>query len=76
VRNFASVLKVKNRPSVSEQDEGENILTEGWGNLHNEELHNLFSSPSITRMMKSTRIRWKLHVARMRIIEIHMGYWW
>jgi hypothetical protein len=32
--------------------------------VHNEELHNLYSSPSITRMMKS-KIRWTGHVARM-----------
>jgi hypothetical protein len=34
--------------------------------LHNEELHNLYSSPSIIRMIKSRRIGWAGHVARMR----------
>jgi hypothetical protein len=33
--------------------------------LHNEELHNLYSSPSIIRIIKSRRIRWVGHVARM-----------
>jgi hypothetical protein len=33
--------------------------------LHNEELHNLYSSPSIIRIIKSRRIRWAGHVARM-----------
>jgi hypothetical protein len=33
--------------------------------LHNEELHNLYSSPSIIRMIKSRRMRWAGHVARM-----------
>jgi hypothetical protein len=33
--------------------------------LHNEELHNLYSSPNMIRMMKSRRIRWTGHVARM-----------
>jgi hypothetical protein len=33
--------------------------------LHNEELHNLYSSLSIIRMMESRRIRWAGHVARM-----------
>jgi hypothetical protein len=33
--------------------------------MHNEELHNLYSSPSIIRMMKSRRMRWEGHVARM-----------
>jgi hypothetical protein len=36
-----------------------------WGKLHNEELHNLFSSPSIIRMIKSRRTRWEGHVARI-----------
>jgi hypothetical protein len=33
--------------------------------LHNEELHSLFSSPNIIRMIKSRRMRWAGHVARM-----------
>jgi hypothetical protein len=37
----------------------------GWRKLHNEELHNLYSSPSIIRMIKSRRMRWAWHVARM-----------
>jgi hypothetical protein len=40
-------------------------VTEGWRKLHNEELHNLYSSPSIIRMIKSRRMRWAGHVARM-----------
>jgi hypothetical protein len=32
-------------------------VTGGWRKLHNEELHNLYSSPSIIRMIKSERIR-------------------
>jgi hypothetical protein len=31
----------------------------GWRKLHNEELHNLYSSPSINRMIKSRRMRWQ-----------------
>jgi hypothetical protein len=37
----------------------------GWGELHNEELHNLYSLPSIIRMIKSRVMRWGLHVARI-----------
>jgi hypothetical protein len=37
-------------------------VTEGWRKLHNEELHNLYSSPS---MIKSRRLRWAVYVARM-----------
>jgi hypothetical protein len=41
-------------------------VTGGWRKLHNEELHNLHSSPSVTRMIKSRRMRWVGHVARIR----------
>jgi hypothetical protein len=37
----------------------------GWRKLHNEELHNLYCSPSIIRMNKSKMIRLAGHVARM-----------
>jgi hypothetical protein len=30
----------------------------GWRKLHNEELHNLFSSPNIIRIIQSRRVRW------------------
>jgi hypothetical protein len=41
-------------------------VTGGWGKLHNEELHNLYSSSSIIRMSKSRAMRWTGHVTRMR----------
>jgi hypothetical protein len=40
-------------------------VTGGWGKLHNEELHGLYSSPSIVRVIKARRMRWTGHVARM-----------
>jgi hypothetical protein len=40
-------------------------VTGGWRKLHNEELHNLYSSPDIVRMIRSRRMRWVGHVARM-----------
>jgi hypothetical protein len=40
-------------------------VTGGWRKLHNEELHNLYSSPSIIRMIKSRRMTWEGHIARM-----------
>jgi hypothetical protein len=39
-------------------------VTGDWRKLHNEELHNLNSSPNIIRMIKSRRMRWAGHVAR------------
>jgi hypothetical protein len=40
-------------------------VTGGWRKLHNEELHNLYSSPSVIRIIKSRRMRWVGHVAQM-----------
>jgi hypothetical protein len=39
-------------------------VTGGWRKLHNKELYNLYSSPSIFRMIKSRRKRWAGHVAQ------------
>jgi hypothetical protein len=36
-----------------------------WRKLHNDELHNLYSSPNIVQVIKSRRLRWAGHVARM-----------
>ena len=36
-----------------------------WRRLHNEELHTLYRSPNIVRMIKSRKLRWAGHVARM-----------
>jgi hypothetical protein len=40
-------------------------VTGGWRKLHNEELHNLYSSPSIIRIKESKRMRWAGHVTQM-----------
>jgi hypothetical protein len=37
-----------------------------WRKLHNDELHNLYSSPNIVRVIKARRMRWARHVACMR----------
>jgi hypothetical protein len=40
-------------------------VTGEWRKLHKEELHDLYSSPSIIRIMKARRMRWVGHVAGM-----------
>jgi hypothetical protein len=48
----------------------------GWRKLHKTELHNLYSSPSITRMIMARGMRWVGHVASMGERGMHIGYWW
>jgi hypothetical protein len=48
----------------------------GWRKLYNEELHNLYGSSSLIRMIKSRRMRWAGHVARMGRRGMHIGFWW
>jgi hypothetical protein len=48
-------------------------VTRGLGKLHNEELHNLYFSPNMIRNMKSRRISWTRHVARM--VEMSTKFW-
>jgi hypothetical protein len=40
-------------------------VTGGWRKLHNEELHGLYSSAGIVRVIKARRMRWAGHVARI-----------
>jgi hypothetical protein len=40
-------------------------VTGGWRKLYNKELHNLYSSPSIIKMIMSKRMRWTGQVARL-----------
>jgi hypothetical protein len=42
----------------------------GWRRLHNEELHNLYASSNIIRVIKSKKMRWAGHVALMGQMRI------
>ena len=46
------------------------------GNLHHEELNDLYSSPTILRVMKSRKVRSDGIVARMGRRETYTGFWW
>jgi hypothetical protein len=51
-------------------------VTGGWRKLHNEELHGLYSSPRIVRVIKARRMRWAGHVAHMEEVrgEVHTTF--
>jgi hypothetical protein len=51
-------------------------VTVGWRTLHNEELRDLYSSPSIIRIIKSRRMRWVGHLARMGEKRNTYRCWW
>jgi hypothetical protein len=44
-------------------------VTGGWKKLYKEEMHSLYSSPSIIRVIKARRMRWAGHVARMEEVR-------
>jgi hypothetical protein len=48
-------------------------VTGGWRKLHNEELHGLYSSPSIINVIKARRMRWAGHVGGEGYIQ-HFGW--
>ena len=51
-------------------------MTGEWRRLHIEELNDLYSSPNIVRVIKSRRMRWAGHVARMGEVRGCVGSWW
>jgi len=51
-------------------------VTGEWRRLHSEELNDLYSSPNIVRVIKSRRMRWAEHVARMGEEMGCIGSWW
>jgi hypothetical protein len=51
-------------------------VTGEWRKLHNEELRDLYSLPNTIRIIKSRRMRWVGHVARMGEKRKCIEYWW
>jgi hypothetical protein len=51
-------------------------VTGEWRKFHKKELRDLYSSPSTIRKIKSRRMRWAGHVARVREKRKLIGYWW
>jgi hypothetical protein len=51
-------------------------VTGEWRKLHNEELNDLYSLPNIVRAVKSRRMRWAGHVARIGRGEMCTWFWW
>jgi hypothetical protein len=51
-------------------------VTGEWRKLHNEELHDLYSSSSIIRIIMARRMRWTGHIARMGRRGMRIGCWW
>jgi hypothetical protein len=51
-------------------------VTGDWRKLHNDELHNFYSSPNIIRMIKSKRMRLAGYVDEWGRRGMHIGYWW
>jgi hypothetical protein len=64
--------RVLRRIFGSKRDE----VTGEWKILHNEELRDLYSSPSIIRIIKSRRMKWAGHLERMGEKRNAYSYWW
>jgi len=60
------------RISVPRRDE----VTGEWRKLYNEELNDPYTSLNIFRVIKSGRMRWVRHVARMGEKEAYTEFWW
>jgi hypothetical protein len=75
---FNTDLQFKNRVLRRIFELKRDEVTGGWRKLHNEELHNLYSSTSVitSRIIKPRRIRWTGHVAGMGRRRVYERFWW
>jgi hypothetical protein len=78
---WSLTLREEHRPKVFENRVLRKIfgpkrdeMVGDWRKLHNEERHDLYSSPDIIRMIYSRRMRWVGHVARIGIRGMHIGF--
>ena len=53
-----------------------NEVTGEWRKLHKDELNDLYCSINIVRVIKSRRMKWAGHVARIGRVEVYTGFWW
>jgi hypothetical protein len=79
--NLVCHIKVVPWLCVNTECSGECLYREGpngkrIGKLHNEELHNLYSSPNIITMIRSLRMTWVGHVVHTGGIEMHISFGW
>jgi hypothetical protein len=65
-------LRVLSKILGSESDEE----TGEWMRLYNEELNDLYWSPKFVLVVKSRKMRWAKHIARMGRGEAYTGFWW
>jgi hypothetical protein len=66
--------KVFLNPTINKFGPESDEITGEWRRLHNKELYALYSLPNIIRVVKSRRLRWAGHVARMKRVEMHAGF--
>jgi hypothetical protein len=78
-KNWSLILRVEHKLRVFEKRVLRRIfvpkrdeVTESWRKLHNKELHTLYSSPNIIRMIKSRRMLWTGYIARMGRRGMHI----
>jgi hypothetical protein len=81
-KTWVLTLREKHRLKVSENrvlricEPKTDKETGGSRKLQYEELHNLYSSPNVIRMIKSRSVRWEGYVVRMGRKEMYIVFWW